>query len=126
MNFTLNLPQPWKVTFETGGAHAVCGLMEADVEYAAMPDDSTAQDQAFTNFLDMVGFDDDDPDDYNPLFECTFNNRKAYGFQAWADENRQIVVLCLEPKKGRLAVVSGIGPDAFQVIAQIEKGLRFI
>lgn len=125
MDFTLKLPQEWQVSALAGSVQAVCGNLELSVEMGPMPADSTPQDQAFTNFLDMVGFDDDDPEDYNPIGVCTFNNRKAYGFQAWADEDRRICVLCMEPKKGMLCVVSAIGPDPNQVLALVEKGLRF-
>lgn len=125
MKFTLNMTSEWKVTVEGSSAQAVCGMCEASVEYGPMPEDSTAQDQAFTNFLDMVGFDDDDPEDFNPLFETTFNNRKAYGFQAWVDEERQIIVLCMEPKKGMLAVIGGIGLNPEEVLKTVEKSLRF-
>lgn len=124
----LTLPQQW-VTEEQNGTHvrAVCGVCEIEVTCGEMPADATAQDQAFDNFLEMVGFDSDDPEDYNPIFTVKFNNRSAYGFEAWVDDELMIRVLCLEYRKGQLCVLSVIAPQQMmdETAGQAERGLRF-
>ena len=52
-HFEAYLPNPVKEADE--------GLV--DVYVGPMPEDTTAADQAFANYADMVGFDNDDPED---------------------------------------------------------------
>ncbi len=136
---TLNLPQEWKCKVETvpgpfgtevqhASALELSSGVEVEVDEAEMPQDSTAPDQALTNYVDMVGFDEDDPEDYNPIEEWSFNNRKAYGFQVFCDDDSQIRVMCQEHHRGRLAVISvQAASDAGieNTVRLLEKTLRF-
>lgn len=136
---SLNLPEGWKSRVETvrgefgtpqnhAWARSADGSIEIDVNEGEMPQDSTAQDQALTNYVDMVGFDDDDPEDYNPIEQWTFNNRKAYGFQVYCEGDSQLRVLCFEHKRGRLAVCSVEAPDEKSLdsaVMLLERSLRF-
>ena len=72
-----------------------------DIYVGPMPEDETAADQAFSNYAEMVGFADDDEGD--PIIQYPFNGRKAYGFEAYDEEDHPLRVLCLEPRKGVLA-----------------------
>lgn len=135
----LRLPQDWKqgcenITgpFGTSERHVWAVSpdckVEFDVSEGEMPQDSTAPDQALTNYVEMVGFDDDDPEDYNPILQWNFNNRKAYGFQVYCDDESQIRVMCQEHHRGRLAVISIQAPsdsELEQAFALLEKSLRF-
>ncbi len=135
----LRLPQDWKqgsenITgpFGTSERHVWAvspdGKVEFDVSEGEMPQDSTAPDQALTNYVEMVGFDDDDPEDYNPILQWNFNNRKAYGFQVYCEDESQIRVMCQEHHRGRLAVISIQAPSASeleQAFLLLEKSLRF-
>ena len=51
-----------------------------DIYVGPLPEDTTARDQAMSNYADMVGFDDDDPEDFNPIAKLKFNGKNAFGF----------------------------------------------
>ncbi|MBQ3882108.1 MAG: hypothetical protein II730_06370 [Bacteroidales bacterium] len=74
-----------------------------DLYVGPMPEGETAADQAFSNYVDMVGFEDGDEGD--PIIQYPFDGKKAYGFEAYDEEDHPLRVLCLEPKKGILAVM---------------------
>ena len=69
-----------------------------DLYVGPMPEGETAADQAFSNYVDMVGFEDGDEGD--PIIQYPFDGKKAYGFEAYDEEDHPLRVLCLEPKKG--------------------------
>lgn len=107
----IKLPEGW--TGLTGEQHVEIekqdGTASVEITAGEMPAESAAPEQALINFIDMVGFDDDDPEDYSPIEQWTFNNRKAYGFDAYLEDESSIRVLCIEPRKGTLTVISIIG-----------------
>ena len=103
------------------------GSQSVDITVGEMPAENTAADQAMTNFLDMVGFDEDDAEDYNPIEVWSFNNRKAYGFDAWLEDETPIRVMCIEPKRGILCVLNVNAPDMDcleSLLADLERRLR--
>lgn len=132
------MPEGWKVSMDTvpgmGGSDEVVieaissdGIQSVDVTVGEMPAENTAADQAMTNFLDMVGFDEDDAEDYNPIEVWTFNNRKAYGFDAWLEDDTPLRVICTEPKRGILCVMSLNSADekSLESLQQlVERALR--
>lgn len=138
MNVRMNMPEGWKVNMDTvpgmGGTDEVVieavskdGNMSVDVTVGEMPAENTAADQAMTNFLDMVGFDEEDSEDYNPIEVWSFNNRKAYGFDAWLEDETPIRVMCSEPKRGVLCVLSMNAPDSEALASLqnlVERSLR--
>ena len=107
----IKLPDGWKgqVSEQYVEIESPDGTASVEVTVGDMPEDSAAPEQALINYIDMVGFDDDDPEDYSPIEQWTFNNRKAYGFDAYLEDESSIRVLCIEPKKGVLAVISIVG-----------------
>ena len=107
----IKMPEGWKSQISDNYVEAekIDGTAQFEITVGDMPEDSAAPEQALINFIDMVGFDDDDPEDYSPIEQWTFNNRKAYGFEAFLEDESSIRVLCLEPKKGVLVVISAIG-----------------
>lgn len=134
----LKMPSGWKCRTESypgpfGGkefhAEAVmeAGQAEIDVSVGAMPEDSSAPDQALTNYVDMVGFDETDAEDYNPIEIWEFNNRKAYGFQVWTEEDHPLRVMCIEMKKDALAVITVEAKSDEMLenaVSSLQRGLR--
>lgn len=123
----LNLPQGWKSSTEsvkdddgTTVAHlsaylpddkAQADISEIDIYVGEMPSDSDPQEQAMLNYADMVGFDDDDPEDEDPLTVWPFAGKKAYGFECLCEDDSPMRVMFCEIKKGALAIVSVVGKD---------------
>ncbi|MCQ2110722.1 MAG: hypothetical protein MJY79_04420 [Bacteroidaceae bacterium] len=138
MDVKIVMPEGWSVRKETvpgmGGSQEILieavsadGSQSVDITVGEMPAENTAADQAMTNFLDMVGFDEDDAEDYNPIEVWSFNNRKAYGFDAWLEDETPIRVMCSEAKRGVLCVLSMNAPDSEALASLqnlVERSLR--
>ena len=74
-----------------------------------------------------MGFDDDDPEDFDPVIEWPFNGKKAYGFEAIAEDDSPMRMMCIELKKGTLVIVVVLAKDddTLQEAVQLaERGLR--
>lgn len=84
---------------------------EVEVFVGPMPPDSSAEEEAFLNYADMVGWDENDPEDQDPLTEWPFNNRKAYGFEALCEDDTPLRVMCIEVKKDVLLVMTVTAAD---------------
>lgn len=140
---SLPLPEGWKTSVDT--FEDECGSpvthFEAhlpneaeksddgmiDIYVGAMPEDSTAEDQAFSNYADIVGFDDDDPEDYNPIYSKKFNGKNAYCFGAFCEDDSPMDFLAVEIKSGVLAIICVAAKDENsleELLATVEKGLR--
>ena len=92
-----------------------------------MPDDTTAADQALANYADMVGFDEEDPDDFDPIIEWPFNGKKAYGFEALAEDDSPMRMMSIELKKNILVILVVLAKDdetLRQAVKLAERGLR--
>lgn len=98
-----------------------------DIYVGDMPEDTNAEDQALSNFADIVGFDDDDPEDYNPISKIKFNGKAAYGFDAWCEDDSPMMFLSQEVKSGVLAIicVTAVDDDSLQnVLKLVERNFR--
>lgn len=98
-----------------------------DIYVGAMPEDSTAEDQAFSNYADIVGFDDDDPEDFNPIYKKKFNGKNAYCFGAFCEDDSPMDFLATEIKSGVLAIICVAAKDEDSLgnlLETVEKGLR--
>ena len=98
-----------------------------DVYAGPLPEDTTAADQALSNYADTVGFDEDDPEDFDPIIEWPFNGKKAYGFEAIAEDDSPMRMMCIEFKKGVLVILCILGKDddtLVQAVQLAERGLR--
>lgn len=82
-----------------------------DIYVGDMPEDMTAEDQAWSNYADIVGFSDDDPDDFNPIAKIKFNNKPAYGFDALCEDDKPMMFLSQEVRSGILAIICCAGAD---------------
>ena len=140
---TLPLPQGWNCSQETfeDESGAEISHLEAylpnpakeadeglvDVYVGPMPEDTTAADQAFANYADMIGFDDEDSEDEDPIYEWPFNGRKAYGFEAYCEDGSPMRVMCIEIKKGVLCIINTVAKDdksLVELIKYVEHKLR--
>ena len=139
----INLPAPWQKESETyqdeSGAmvtHFEAHLYDEkagrdraviDIYAGDMPEDTTAEDQALSNYADIVGFDDDDPEDFNPIASFKFNGRNAYGFEALCEDDSPMMFLSQEPRKGVLVImcVAALDDVSLQEYLQlVERNLR--
>lgn len=139
----LNLPQGWNTyseVYEEEGLGEV-NHIEAhlrnekaqrddamfDLYVGAMPEGETAEDQALANYADTVGFDDDDPEDFNPIIKLKFNGKNAYGFQAYCEDESPMLFLAQEARQGVLSIIVLAAPDEERlewVVGVVEKALR--
>jgi len=98
-----------------------------DIYVGPLPEDTTAEDQALSNYADIVGFDDDDPEDFNPIATIKFNGKKAYGFDAWFEDERPMMFLSQEVRSGILALIMAAGSDDAhlkETLSLIERNFR--
>ena len=142
-NIQLNLPESWQQVSEnftdesgTDISHIEAHLYDealgrdeamVDVYVGDMPEDSCAEDQAFSNYADIVGFDDDDPEDFNPIGRISFNNRNAFCFEALCEDDSPMICICQEPRKGVLAIICVAAKDDEALgaaVGLVERSLR--
>lgn len=123
----LDLPQGWQSSVETStdpdgteithfsaylsDDEARSDVSDIDIYLGDMPSDGDAQEQALLNYVDMVGFDEDDPEDQDPLTVWPFAGKKAYGFECLCEDDSPMRVMFCELKKGMLAIISVIAKD---------------
>lgn len=136
-NMLLRLPEGWTVSYdtlieedgsETAYADATGPAGESVELYVGeMPEDNDASDQALANYVEMVGFDENDPEDYSPIIQWPFDKKKAYGFEALCEDDSPMRVVCVEIKQKVLAVANIIADDEASVEAAYQvlvRGLR--
>lgn len=98
-----------------------------DIYTGEMPSDTTAADEALANYADIVGFDDTDPEDFDPITEWPFAGKKAYGFEALCEDDSPMRLMCIELKKGLLCIVNTCAENddkLAEVIEMVERSLR--
>lgn len=125
----IKLPENWSgvITDTTIEVEDKIVGASLQIELGEMPYELTAADQALVNYVDMVGFDDEDDEEYSPLQEWMFNGRKGYGFEAYCEDDRSIRVLCVEPKRGVLLIINVIAANTKavdSVMEMLERRLR--
>lgn len=134
----LNLPDGWKGRTSVIGSAAdgteqvsLAATAESgsfiDIVLGDMPQGETAQDQAFANYMETVGFSEDDPEDYNPIVKLKFNGKPAWGFDAYTEDDRPMRLIAQEVRAGILAVIVFGTPDRDSLVElhiHIERNLR--
>ncbi len=139
----LELPQGWKSSVETSldpdgteithlsaylsDEKAQADISDIDIYLGDMPADGDAQEQAMLNYVDMVGFDEDDPEDQDPLTVWPFSGKKAYGFECLCEDDSPMRVMFCELKKGLLAIISVVAKDdatLAEYVTMVEQRLR--
>lgn len=122
----LNLPEGWTVEREVCEDESGCMIshLEAhlrndrrrrdegmiDIYVGDMPDGETAEDQAFANYAETVGFSEDDPEDFHPVVKSKFNGKNAWGFDAYCEDDSPMRFLAQEVRSGVLAVMVFAAP----------------
>ena len=89
---------------EEGKYEAVLDLYAGD-----LPADTTVEDEAYANYAEIIGVDDDDDED--PIAEWRFQNKRAYGFSGECEDGSIMLLMCTEPVKGGLLICSIIAQD---------------
>ena len=77
-----------------------------DVYVGDLPDGETAEDQAFANYAEAIGFDEEDENEESPIVKFKFNGKNAYGFEAETEDNYPMRFFTQEVRKGVLLVVA--------------------
>ena len=130
-DFILNLPHGWcsemdtyidesgaEVTHLEAQKKSINGLI--DIYVGETPEDETPEDQAWANYAETVGFDEDDPEDYNPIFKIKFNGRNAWGFDAMCEGDSPMRFLCQEVRNEILEEVHQLVERNFRVKNQVQ------
>ena len=102
-------------------------LAQIEIFAGRMPSDTTAADEALANYADIVGFDDDDPEDFDPITEWPFAGKKAYGFEALCEDDSPMRLMCTEIKAGYLVLISICAKDdetLVETVQLVERNLR--
>ncbi len=81
-----------------------------DIYVGDMPSDTTAEDEAYANYADIVGWDEEDDED-NPIAEWSFKHKKAYGFSGECENGAIMLLMCVEILKGALLIATVIAKD---------------
>lgn len=91
-----------------------------DLYLGDLPDETTAQDEAFANYADMVGWDGDD-DEESPIAQWKFQNRNAFGFSALCEDESVLLLMCVEIRKGVLLIANLVAPtnESLQDLAKL-------
>jgi len=103
-------------------------LAVVDIYSGLMPSDTTAADEALANYADIVGFDETDPEDFDPIIEWPFAGKKAYGFEALCEDDSPMRLMCIEIKKGILCIMSICAQNdekLIETIKLVERNLRY-
>ena len=132
-----NLPEGWNTREETyfdeSGSETthltatVGDKRRIDVYVGDLPDGETAEDQAFANYAEGVGFDDGDDDGGNPILKFRMNGKTAYGFDALTEDDLPMRLISQEVRKGVIAIITYFveNDEALdEVFSLIERNLR--
>ena len=115
--------------------HLECHLPgQADGQYEAvidlyagdMPSDTTAEDEAYANYAEIVGWSEEDDED-NPIAEWRFKEKRAFGFSGECEDGSIMLLMCLEILKGCLLICSVISKDDESVgkwVQYLEENLK--
>ncbi|MBO4671952.1 MAG: hypothetical protein J5640_08975 [Bacteroidales bacterium] len=102
------------------------GTWLIDLYVGNMPSDTSAEDEAYANYAEIIGWDEED-DEEDPIAEWKFQNRTAYGFSGECEDGSIMLLMCLEIKKGTLVILSIVAPDdeaVGKVAKHVEEKLR--
>lgn len=96
-----------------------------DIYAGSMPEGETAEDQAFANYAETVGFDGDDEE--SPISSFKFNGKNAWGFEAVTEEDYPMRFIAQEVRKGLLVIIvccASSEEKLSEVSVMIERNLR--
>ena len=78
-----------------------------------MPADTTAEDEAYANYAEIIGWDDDDDED--TIAEWRFQGKKAYGFSGECEDGSIMLVMCMEVVRKGLLILSIVADNDEEV-----------
>lgn len=81
-----------------------------DLYVGDLPSDTTAEDEAYANYAEIIGWDEEDEQE-DPIAEWKFQNRKAYGFTGECEDGSVMLLMCVEIVKGGLLICSVVAKD---------------
>lgn len=138
----LKLPNGWKTASDTytDDSGAVISHVEAalpasrkgvtkalvNIYVGPMPEGETAEDQAWANYAETVGFDEQDQEE-SPILKFEFNHKAAWGFDAVTEEECPMRLITQEVRKGCLALIIWCvqdEDDIDSVMELLERSLR--
>ena len=132
MNYDITLPLPEGWNSETEKyeelegeliTHLQCHLPSPDGKSAVssleffvgeMPSDTTAEDEAYANYAEIIGWSDEDDDD-DPIAVWQFKGKKAFGFSGECEDSSIMLLMCQEFSKGSLMICTIIAKDDEEV-----------
>lgn len=135
-SITFRAPEGWKSDIRTetddnGIESVILEASNADSEIQInvcdMPGDESAEDQAFANYVEMIGFDEDEENAENPIVQFTFDGKKAYGFAAYDEQEHPMRLFTQEPRRGMLVIYYMSAPTIEKLNAAqdiIERSVR--
>lgn len=85
-----------------------------DLYAGDLPSDTTAEDEAYANYAEIIGWDEEDEEE-NPIAEWKFQKRKAFGFTGECEDGSIMLLMCVEIVKGGLLICSIIAPNDEEV-----------
>ncbi|MBQ9462912.1 MAG: hypothetical protein IJU68_04570 [Bacteroidales bacterium] len=97
-----------------------------DLYVGDLPSDTTAEDEAFANYAEIIGWDDDD-DEESPIAEWRFKNKKAFGFSGECEDGSIMLLMCIEILKGSLLICTVVAKNDDEVskwVKHVEDNLR--
>ena len=85
-----------------------------DLYVGDLPSDTTAEDEAYANYAEIIGWDDED-DEECPIAEWRFQKIKAFGFTGECEDGSIMLLMCVEIVKGGLLICSVIAANDEEV-----------
>ena len=85
-----------------------------DLYVGDLPSDTTAEDEAYANYAEIIGWDDED-DEESPIAEWRFQKKKAFGFTGECEDGSIMLLMCVEILKGGLLICSVIAANDDEV-----------
>lgn len=79
-----------------------------------MPADTTAEDEAYANYAEIIGWDDDD-DEGDTIAEWRFQGKKAYGFSGECEDGSIMLLMCMEIVRKGLLIMSIVAANDEEV-----------
>lgn len=85
-----------------------------DIYVGYMPSDTTAEDEAYANYAEIIGWSDEDDEDC-PIAEWKFQRKTAYGFTGECENGSIMLLMCVEIHKGTLLILSLVADNDEEV-----------
>ncbi len=100
-----------------------------DLYVGDLPSDTTAEDEAYANYAEIIGWDDEEDEEENPIAEWRFQKKKAFGFSGECEDGSIMLLMCVEIIKGGLLICSVIAKNDDEVskwAKYVEDNLRVV